>query len=752
MDWNHLSFESYSVARVIALLVVPTLTAHTILELARQVQRCSGTRLALWLGCGSLAVALGVSCTMELAAQGIGGSLPAALPDHIVQAIFACAGCVWSLFALSRRRLPTGWVIASSLALAFGLTAVGDVTLLRMRADPTVYETSALSFLVATAAAYLFLKIGALAKLQESAWNLRTLWAAPVMGLLMSGSLVFTFQVDRAMGLAGAEDYLAAGIPLTALCLGTISVLVIALAATSVSRQTFLLTKELQVSLDQQRMRDALLDQRVTRLQNEALLQEMQERQSAEGRLLFAAFHDPLTGLENRTSVSMKLADMLQSKQNKKSRPWVILLNLDGLKSVNDLVGRATGDLVLLEVSKRLRRFAMEMDVLARVGGGEFLLVLKHLPTPEQARRKAHLMLSSVEEQISVGSAVVNLSASLGLCEVNNNQSSADEIFRDVDTAMQVAKRSGGGQCIFFAPSMRDDLLEAQQRKMELKAAVEHEQFVLYYQPFVDMRDRSIYGVEALIRWNHPTRGLVAPGSFIPLAEETGQILAIGLWTLQQSCRDFASLQENSSRDLLMSVNVSPRQLFETPFLKILQDVLDETSMPPSQLQLEITESIFIRDATSIGSLLHDIRALGVKVAFDDFGTGYCSLSYLTRYPIDTLKVDQSFVRAMNQSEGGTNLVLFIVALAHEFRMSVTAEGVEEVEQEAALLKQGCMHAQGYLYSRPVPMDMMIGLLRNGLTISKSTRMLPPVVNKRLQMHGAAALAPPMIFPTPKER
>jgi diguanylate cyclase (GGDEF)-like protein len=752
MDMNHLSFESYSLARIIALLVVPTLTAHTVLELARQVQRCTGMRLALWLGCGSLAVALGVSCAMELSAQAVGGTLPAALPDHMVQAFFACAGCVWSLFALSRGRLPTGWVIASSLALAFGFTAVGDISLLHMRADNAVYEIAALSFLVATAAAYLFLKIGALANLQESAWSLRTLWAAPVMGLLMSGSLVFTFQVDRAMGLAGAEDYLAGGIPLTALCLGTVSVLVIALSATSVSRQTLLLTKELQSSLDQQRMRDALLEQRVTRLQNQALLQEMQERQSAEGRLLFAAFHDPLTGLENRVSVATKLVDLLPSKHSKRLNTWVILLNLEGLKGVNDLAGRATGDLVLQEVAKRLRRFAMETDVLARVGGDEFLLVLKHLPTAEQALRKAHLMLSSIEEQIAVAGAIVNLSASLGLCNVNSSQSIAEDIFRDVDTAMQVAKRSGGGRCIIFVPSMRDDLLEAQQRKMQLKAAVEHDQFVLYYQPFVDMRDRSIYGVEALIRWNHPTRGLIAPGSFIPLAEETGQIFGIGLWTLQQSCRDFATLQENSQKELLISVNVSPRQLFETPFLKILQDVLDETSMPPSQLQLEITESIFIKDATSIGSLLHDIRALGVKVAFDDFGTGYCSLSYLTRYPIDTLKVDRSFVRGMNQSEGGANLVLFIVALAHEFRMSVTAEGVEELEHEAALLKQGCMHAQGYLYSKPVPLDMMLGLLQNGLPLAKRTKVMPPVVNKRLLMCGAAALPTPMIFPGPKGR
>ncbi|AFL90104.1 diguanylate cyclase (GGDEF) domain-containing protein [Terriglobus roseus DSM 18391] len=744
MDFLSPSFAGYNAARMLAMLVVPTLTAYTILELARQVQRSTGSRRGLWLGCGSLAVAMGVSCTIELSAGYRIGTSPIPSPDHLLQALCCCIGCILALFSLSRPKVPTGWVIASSLALAFGFTAVDDVSgLFRTHRDLAEYEASGLSFLVAAAASYLFLKIGALAKLQQMSSPVRKLGATMAMGLLMAGCLVFTFQTDKSVALVGTEDFLAGGFPLTALCLGTISVLVIALGATSVSRQTFLLTKELQSSLDQQRMRDVIVDQRVTRLQNEALLQEMQERQSAEGQLLFAAFHDSLTGLENRSSVSLKLEDLLPTRQRQQSRPWALLLNLDDLKGVNDLVGRCAGDMVLQEVAKRLARFTLEEDVLARVGGDEFLLLSKHIPTVEQALRKAHLMLSSVEEQIAAAGVVVNLSASIGLCEVGTSQHNSEDVFRDADTAVQVAKREGGGRCKLFVSTMRDDVLEAQRKKMELKSAVELKEFVLYYQPFVDMRDRSIYGVEALIRWNHPTKGLVGPGSFIPLAEETGQILAIGLWALHQACREFAVLQANSSRDLLVSVNVSPRQLFETPFLKILQDVLDDTGMPPSQLQLEITESIFIKDATSIGSLLHDIRALGVKVAFDDFGTGYSSLSYLTRYPIDTLKVDQSFVRAMNLSEGGTNLILFIVALAHEFKMSVTAEGVEEIEHESALLKQGCMHAQGYLYSRPVPLDAMISLLRTGLALSKAPKSMSATASRLLLVGGVAALPTP---------
>ena len=428
--------------------------------------------------------------------------------------------------------------------------------------------------------------------------------------------------------------------------------------------------------------------------------------------------------MANRTSLTDTLAEALAQQHNHRRalKAHVILVNLDELKSVSTLNGRSTADIVLLEVARRLQRFASENDVLSRMGDDEFLLLMKHAPTPEHAFRKAQLMLSSIEETIALAGVIVNLSASVGLCEINPGHRRAEEVLRDVDMAAQMAKRKGGKQCCVFAPAMRDEAFEAHQRKMELKAAVEREEFVLYYQPFVDMRDRSIYGMEALVRWNHPTRGLVQPGTFIPLAEETGQILGIGIWTLREACREFAQLQAKSAAELLLSVNVSPRQLFETPFLKILNEILSETSMPPAQLQLEVTESIFIKDAPSIGAMLHAIRSLGVRIAFDDFGTGYSSLSYLTRYPIDTLKVDQSFVRGMNQGTGGENLVLFMMGLAMEFNMSVTAEGVEEVAHETALLQQGCMYAQGYLYSRPVPLEAMLDLLQHGLKIGKPRR------------------------------
>jgi diguanylate cyclase (GGDEF)-like protein len=749
MDFDLPSLWGYSAARIPMMVAIPTLTAHTIVKLARQLPRSSGIRLCLWLGYGSFAVTMGLGCAMELAAGSHPGTLPSASPEQLLRSLCAFVGSVWVLFALSRQHLPTSRVIASSLAVALGLTASGDIAgLSRRHSDLMAFLLDGLSFLVMASASYLFLKIAALAKLHQSAWSLRTLGSTTTMGLLMISSLVFGFQAERAAGLAGPYGSIMGGLPLPALCLATVLVLGIALAATEVSRKTFLLTKELERSLDQERMQDALVEQRVARLQNEALLQEMQERQSAEGKLLFAAFHDSLTGLENRTSLALKLADLVPLDQQRESRPWVTLLNLDGLKGVNDLFGRGTGDLVLQEIANRLQRFTMESDVLARLGSDEFLLLTKHMPTQEQALRKAHLMLSSIEEQIAVADVIVNLSASMGLCEISSSHHSAEDVFRDADTAMQVAKREGGGRCKLFISTMRDDVLEAQRRKIELKVAVEHKEFVLHYQPFVDMHDRSIYGVEALIRWNHPSRGMVAPGSFIPLAEETGQILAIGLWTLQQACRDFATLQANSARDLLLSVNVSPRQLLETPFVKILEEVLEQTSIPPSQLQLEITESIFLKDAESIGSLLHDIRMLGVKIAFDDFGTGYSSLSYLTRYPIDTLKVDQSFVRAMNQSEEGANLVLFILALASEFKMSVTAEGVEEIAQEAALLKQGCIDAQGYLYSRPVPLDAMVALLRNGLKLTETAKPAVTAADKVAYTSGSVPLAAPMLFPS----
>jgi EAL domain-containing protein (putative c-di-GMP-specific phosphodiesterase class I) len=255
------------------------------------------------------------------------------------------------------------------------------------------------------------------------------------------------------------------------------------------------------------------------------------------------------------------------------------------------------------------------------------------------------------------------------------------------------------------------DINSAQQ----LQAALDHDQFELYYQPLIDMRDRSIHGVEALLRWRHPERGLLNPADFIPLAEETGLIVAIGLWALRRACSDHRRMQRATRRDLLLSVNVSSRQLDEPAFISGLADIVRQTGIAPRLLQLEITESIFLRDSMRIGALFQAIRALGVKIAFDDFGTGYSSLNYLAAYPVDLVKIDQHFVKRMSKSYVHAEIVQLIVHLAQNIGMNVSAEGVENLDQAEALSQLGCNIAQGYLYSPPLPLTSLTAMLEQTL-------------------------------------
>lgn len=255
-------------------------------------------------------------------------------------------------------------------------------------------------------------------------------------------------------------------------------------------------------------------------------------------------------------------------------------------------------------------------------------------------------------------------------------------------------------------------ILDALSMNEQLESAIKHEEFELYYQPLIDVRDGSMYGVEALIRWNHPERGLLQPAEFVPVAEATGLIVPIGSWVLRQACSDFR-LMGSSNGNLLLSVNVSSLQLDEPEFLSELVDIIQETEMTPHLLQLEITEGIFLGDSLRIGVLFQAIRALGVKIAFDDFGTGYSSLSYLGTYPADVVKIDQSFVQRIGKGSGNADILKMIVRLAHAIGMSVSAEGVESPEQAAALSGFGCNIAQGYLYSRPICLSAIMAMLEN---------------------------------------
>ncbi|GAC1306337.1 MAG: EAL domain-containing protein [Vulcanimicrobiaceae bacterium] len=453
---------------------------------------------------------------------------------------------------------------------------------------------------------------------------------------------------------------------------------------------------------------------RLAEAQNEALELEIAERKRVEAQLAFAAFHDDLTGLRNRAYFIDRLeASLLRAQSRAGYRCAVIFLDLDGFKLVNDTLGHRTGDLMLTEVARRLARCARPQDTLARMGGDEFTLLVDDVSDVAMAASIAERILAELEAPFRLAGKEVVPSASIGISMLDGHCEASAEALRDADTAMYRAKHDGGACYAVFVAEMQASAVAALHTRLELRSAFDRDEFVLYYQPLVEMTTRHIRGLEALVRWQHPSRGIVAPAEFIPLAEETGLIVPLGAWILRAACRQMQLWLESGRRSeaLIVSVNVSSRQLCAPGFYEEVYAALAETGLDARRLQLEITESVFVEQAQRIGTLLARIRALGVRVAFDDFGTGYSSLSYLERYRIDTLKIDQSFVRHLIEGAANADIVRMIIGLARALEIDVTAEGVENHKQRDALIAYGCTIAQGYLYSRPIPAREIPALL-----------------------------------------
>jgi diguanylate cyclase (GGDEF)-like protein len=478
----------------------------------------------------------------------------------------------------------------------------------------------------------------------------------------------------------------------------------------------FLLVERLSIRLRELRFRsdhlkgNLLLDeQRVARTQDEALGREIRERKWMEAKLLHQAFHDTLTGLGNRSFLLDLLKARLDAKHRfGRSKGFLIYVDLDRFRTVNDMFGHRLGDELLRQIADRLKNCISDEDFLVRMGQDEFAILLGALRDTEQVARTASHILQVIEQPVTLSNMSFPLTASIGVSGIHAHHAAAEEVLHAADTAMSRAKRRGGNCYVFYDTAMHDDALSKIQTTLQLQTALEREEMELYYQPIINLRDGSIAGVEALLRWNHPTRGLLTPGTFICLAEETSSIVPIGIWAMQRSCQDIRRMREVLGRDLLLSVNISGKQLNEPSFLPTLLGLIDGWEGDPHFLQLEITESIFVNDADRVGHLLHAIRSRGVRIALDDFGTGYSSLGYLRNYPIDTLKIDQSFVRDMGSESINSDIIRFIVELAHGAGMKVVAEGIEAESQAERLMEYGCRFAQGYFYSRPLPLPALL--------------------------------------------
>ncbi|MEU4421306.1 bifunctional diguanylate cyclase/phosphodiesterase [Actinoplanes sp. NPDC024001] len=423
---------------------------------------------------------------------------------------------------------------------------------------------------------------------------------------------------------------------------------------------------------------------------------DISERMELQEQLVHEAYHDSLTQLANRALFRDRTAAALAGG----APVTVLYLDLDGFKRVNDSLGHLAGDQLLVQVADRITGCVRAGDLVARFGADEFGILLDH--DPETVARR---ILNDLEAPIVVGDRQIHIRASIGLASADTlDEEDAEQLMRNADLAMHHAKNAGGGVFAGYRTRMRDGLIERLELESDLRAALERGDLRLHYQPTVDLATHEVVGFEALVRWPHPVRGMINPMDFIPLAEATGLIVPLGRWVLHEACRQAVAWSEAAGgRPLRMSVNVSVRQFDQPDFAETVAAVLADTGMPADRLCLEMTESVLMSDTEANLEQLVRLKALGLTLAIDDFGTGYSSLAYLRRFPVDTLKIDRSFVERLGVLADDTALADTIVRLGKSLGMATVAEGIEEFGQLAALREMGCGYAQGYYFSRPVP-------------------------------------------------
>jgi diguanylate cyclase (GGDEF)-like protein len=446
-----------------------------------------------------------------------------------------------------------------------------------------------------------------------------------------------------------------------------------------------------------------------------SLLGAVEGRKDLEERLRYQAYHDMLTGLPNRAFFMDKLAEAEVLRQESGTPSAVLFLDVDNLKAVNDSLGHEGGDTLIKLLCERLVDSVRDTDTVARLSGDEFAILLMGPGSSHQAERVAHRVIDSLRTPTRIGEHLVRTGFSIGLATSSTCAASGIDMLRAADMAMYVAKSGGKGRLEVFQPSHHTAHVERDAVRGELAGALDGEQLELHYQPIVDISSQQIVGFEALLRWRHPERGLVSPLEFIPLAEETGLIVPIGRWVLQEATRQAAVWQNRSPLGRLrMSVNVSVRQFQHPDLVGDVADAVHRSGLAPSLLTLEITESLFAQDTEETTRKLGLLKDLGVRLALDDFGTGYSSLSYLRRFPIDSLKIDKSFIDGVTTSSEGHAVVAAITQLGQDLHLEVVAEGLETGDQLEALRSLACPLGQGYHFSRPLAPGDAVRLLLTG--------------------------------------
>jgi diguanylate cyclase (GGDEF)-like protein len=666
---------------VLLSVVVAILASYTALDLASRIAASSGAAATVWLLGGALAMGTGIWAMHSIGMLAFSLPIPTAynIPITVASLVFAMVASGFALFTITRSALSPFDLAKGGILMGVGITAMHYTGMAAVMVQPAIrYDWALFALSVATAIAAATLALWMAFTLRSDPRRIfyRKLGSAAVMGAAICGThhigmAAANFAPDT-VGLTGAlaNNTAMAGV------LGLITFLI--------------LCGTLALSV-----LDARMESRTAQMASSL--------SAANAELQHLVLHDTLTTLPNRLLLEDRVEQVLVECRRSGGQCAVLFVDLDRFKMLNDSLGHYAGDTVLRAVADRLRGSVRLEDTVSRLGGDEFVILLRNITQLEDAARVARKIMEALAPPVRVEQQELRIGASIGIAVYPAHGDSSTRLIANADAAMYYIKKSGRSSFAFFSPEMSTFFPERLALETELRGALENNQIELHYQPKVDVRTGRIVGTEALARWRHPERGMIMPSEFIPFAEETGLIVALGRWVLHEACAQNRAWQSRGICDLSVAVNISGVQFQQRNFVETVAYALAKSGLAPRYLELEITESVLMQNPAEAIGMLAQLARMGVSLSIDDFGTGYSSLNYLKRFPIHKLKIDQSFIRDISIDSDDAAIVHAIIALAHSLRLRVVAEGVEKQEQLNFLRVIGNDEYQGFLHSKPLP-------------------------------------------------